>query len=240
MDTMSCRFFQSQQGCFRGDSCTFRHERAPGAAPLPHDDPNDPSSAALAAGIDSIRISASNPYANGGAAPSGARLCRFYAAATGCRNGPQCPFAHVAPPPIAGGGMMPYALDEQALDYANVMYYQSGMVPLPPVMPPMMLTDPPPPLPTTGMHVQIPSHGSHVHANGTSPMHDHGGASTPSSATISGGSSSANSTPRRPLKIQANPSKSGNYEVISEVLPVLTREIEGPVRRARSLSRVCC
>lgn len=215
MESMTCRFFQSPNGCFRGESCTFRHEHASGSAPSAND-PNDPAS--LASGVDNIAISASNPYANGNpTSTSGLRPCRFYTAATGCRNGPQCPFAHMAPQ-----GMMAYGMEEQPLDYANAMYYQpppppGGMMPLPPVMTPMMLTDPP--LPGTVMqHLQIPSPMGH--SNGNSPT-----SGNDSSSTTNG-----NGAPRRPLTIQANPSKSGNYEVISEVLPVLTREIEGPVR----------
>lgn len=233
MDSTACRFFQSPNGCFRGDSCTFRHEYAPGTAP-PADDPKDPAS--LASGVDNIVISASNPYAHGNSAASALRPCRFYTAATGCRNGPQCPFAHMAPQ-----GMMAYGgMEEQAaLDYANAMYYQpppGGMMPLPPVMAPMMLTDPP--LPGTGgMHLQMPSQMGHSNGSGGSPTQTNSGNDSSSSSSATSG----NGAPRRPLTIQANPSKSSNYEVISEILPVLTREIEGPVRiSCISVVRLTC
>lgn len=216
-------------GCFRGSSCSFRHE---GGATKPlREDPSplaDPAAAALAAAVDNIVISASNPYANVTAAANGALPCRFFASPLGCRNGPQCQFAHAAPM-----AMMPqFAVDEQ---HAIAMYYQqqtgaAGLAPLPPVMPPMMLSDPPPPPLPTRMHgLQLPP----------PPGPQNGGHSPPAG---SDGFSSVQpaGTPRRALKIQANPSKTGNYEVISEVLPVLTREIEGPVRYVVSWLVGCC
>jgi hypothetical protein len=213
MDATTCRFFRSPNGCFRGESCTFKHEYAPGTEPASDDVSKDPA----AGGIEGdIVISASNPYANVNASASAVRACRFYTAATGCRNGPQCPFAHIAPP-----GMTSFVMDEaqQTSDYS--MYY-AGVAPgmvvsLPPVMPPMMLSDPPLP-----PHMQqLPSPPPPVYTNG-------GGSGT--SPTAGNDSSSTSTTPRRTLSIQANPSKTGNYEVISEILPVLTRDIEGPVR----------
>lgn len=215
MDATACRFFQSQKGCFRGDSCTFKHEYAPGTEPpaTDNDSAND-----FASGADGIMISASNPYANANSAATGLRACRFYTATTGCRNGPQCPFAHIAPP-----GMISYGMEEQQpIDYSNPMYYAApGMMPLPQVMSPMMLTDPPLPTgpPMQPMHMQIPP-----------PLGSTNGGSESSPTSGNDGNANGNGTPRRTLSIQANPSKSGNYEVISEILPVLTREIEGPVR----------
>ncbi|KAL4138416.1 hypothetical protein PRIC2_001922 [Phytophthora ramorum] len=76
---MACRFFQSPQGCFRGASCTFRHDAS--SADLP--------------------LSAANPYANG-AIPSShpPRPCRFFSSESGCRNGSNCPFVHAAIDPV--------------------------------------------------------------------------------------------------------------------------------------------
>ncbi|KAF1320278.1 Rna exonuclease 4, partial [Globisporangium splendens] len=213
MDATTCRFFQSPNGCFRGESCTFKHEYAPGTEPASDDATKDPAAGGI--GGD-IVISASNPYANVNASASAVRACRFYTAATGCRNGPQCPFAHIAPP-----GMMSFGMDEaqQPSDYS--MYYAGVapgmMVSLPPVMPPMMLSDPPLP-----PHMQqLPSPPPPVYTNGV-------GSGTSPTAGNDSSTSSSSTTPRRALSIQANPSKTGNYEVISEILPVLTRDIEGP------------
>lgn len=228
MDATLCRFYTSPQGCFRGSSCSFRHASSGAKAEEPHPTAaaattTDPEAAALAAAVDSIVISASNPYANVSAAASGARTCRFFASPLGCRNGPQCQFAHVAPMPAR----QQFAMGEQqAIEYANAMYYQPPQqqpgAPLPPVMPPMMLSDPPPPPLPGGVRVQIPSPHGMRNSGGSSPSVGSDGFSSVSAAS--------NGAPRRALKIQANPSKTGNYEVISEVLPVLTREIEGPVR----------
>ncbi|OWZ08063.1 hypothetical protein PHMEG_00019456 [Phytophthora megakarya] len=74
MSSSVCRFFQSPQGCFRGSSCTFRHD---GQA------------------VERVSLSPANPYANGAIAASQPRACRFFASESGCRNGGNCPFVHV-------------------------------------------------------------------------------------------------------------------------------------------------
>lgn len=192
MDT-PCRFFSAPNGCYRGDACTYRHDRPSGQKGAEADDVN---------GDGGIAISSTNPYSfsqsGGGLAPPPPRPCRFYSTGS-CRNGNMCQFSHMGPPatPVGYSGVddeNEYAPNEYA-----AYYDYNGL--MPGDAPPVMMMD--------AMHIgdaptmqQQPPRGS-----------DNGGATTP----------------RRTLKIQANPQKK-NYEVISEILPVLSRNIEGPVR----------
>ncbi|KAL7686843.1 putative Zinc finger, CCCH-type, ribonuclease H-like superfamily, Zinc finger, CCCH-type superfamily [Plasmopara halstedii] len=74
--TTACRFFQSPQGCFRGSSCTFRHDHEVHS--------ND------------VSLSLANPYVNGTIPTSNQpQTCHFFTADSGCRNGSNCPFAHL-------------------------------------------------------------------------------------------------------------------------------------------------
>ncbi|RLN90917.1 hypothetical protein BBJ28_00000319 [Nothophytophthora sp. Chile5] len=209
-DPALCRFFQSPQGCFRGESCTFRHER------------KSSSDRSAKQQQDAAAPSASNPYASG-ARTSGPRLCRFYSAGAGCRNGSACPFAHVDPNDSgngagAGAGGLAYSgmeeappppLPQEGMEYTALAVTSGGAVFYnhPGLPPPMMLVMPEQQLPT-----------------------DAGSEETAAAMEAT--------TPRRRLKIQANPQKK---ETISEILPVLTRDIEGPVRRQRDvLLLLCC
>ncbi|RLN87707.1 hypothetical protein BBJ28_00014906, partial [Nothophytophthora sp. Chile5] len=213
-DPALCRFFQSPQGCFRGESCSFRHERKSSS---------DPSAKQQQ---DAAARSASNPYASGAMA-SGPRLCRFYSASAGCRNGSACPFAHVGPNDSgsgAGAGGPAYSgmeeapppppLPQEGMEYTALAVTSGGAVFYnhPGLSPSMMLVMPEQQLPT-----------------------DAGGLDAGSDETAAAMEAT---TPRRRLKIQANPQKK---ETISEILPVLTRDIEGPVRRQRdALQLLCC
>ncbi|KAG6578010.1 RNA exonuclease 4 [Phytophthora cinnamomi] len=176
----ACRFFQSPQGCFRGASCTFRHDGEPSAA---------------SAAVDDVPLSAANPYANGCIPSAAPRACRFFQSEGGCRNGSSCPFVHDA------GASGPEAAEFSPYDELRapplpqdfpvavasggaVFYNHPGLPP------PMMLA---PPTDVEAAGDEIPT------------------------ATAPNG--------RRKLQIQANPQKK---EVICEILPVLTRDIEGP------------
>ncbi|KAE9100513.1 hypothetical protein PF010_g14789 [Phytophthora fragariae] len=178
MSTSACRFFQSPQGCFRGTSCTFRHD-------------GESSS------VDDVALSAANPYANGSipSASTQPRACRFFQAEGGCRNGSSCPFIHDAG--ASGPEASEFAPDDDLVapplpqDYAvavasggAVFYNHPGL------SPPMMMVPP--------SEVEAP--GDEDATTTTTP-------------------------PRRKLQIQANPQKK---ETICEILPVLTRDIEGP------------
>lgn len=186
MDT-PCRFFSAPQGCFRGDACTYRHDRPPGQKGVETGDSN---------GNAAIAINAANPYSS---YQSVQRPCRFYSAAFGCRNGNMCQFSHEGAPATPVG----YAGVEDESEYVPndyPAYYEynglmSGDAPPVMMMDAMQIGDAPP------MQQQPPR----------------------------GNDSGSATTPRRTLKIQANPQKK-NYEVISEILPVLSRNIEGPVR----------
>lgn len=182
-----CRFFQSPNGCFRGELCSFRHETADASAE------NNASGAIVSHSI-------------------GARPCRFFSTGMGCRNGSACPFVHVSaapvPAPMYGNAME----DPVAGDYSATgpMAVNSGGTVFfnhPGMPPPMMMV--------------VPEQAAMQEAPAAENPADQ--ASTPT-------------TGRRRLKIEPNPSKK-NHEVISEILPVFTRDIEGPVRGARSLTR---
>ncbi|EGZ25663.1 hypothetical protein PHYSODRAFT_285105 [Phytophthora sojae] len=183
MSSSACRFFQSPQGCFRGASCTFRHDGEP----------------------DDVPLSAANPYANGSipTASSQPRACRFFQSEGGCRNGSSCPFGHdagsagpeapefapydelVAPP-------LPQDYPVAVASGGAVFYNHPGLPP------PMMMV---PPASSSSSEVEGDENAATAPTNGAPP--------------------------RRKLQIQANPQKK---EVICEILPVLTRDIEGPVR----------
>lgn len=194
MDT-PCRFFSAPQGCFRGDACTYRHDRPPGQKGEDADDSN---------GDVPIAISAGNPYSS---YQSVQRPCRFYSAGFGCRNGNMCQFSHEGVPATPAG----YAGMEDESEYAPneyAAYYDYNG---------LMTGDAPPVMMMDAMQI-----------GDAPPMQQQRNES-----------SSATTPPRRTLKIQANPQKK-NYEVISEILPVLSRNIEGPVRLLLRLRRACC
>jgi hypothetical protein len=216
----ACKFFQTPSGCLRGDSCTYRHEKNHANDPPPHHRQSSPwghqhhhaPSPSLSAmdgnGVDLAQgimsYSPGNPYASGVSPP-----CRFFLTEAGCRNGVSCPFAHVGAPPSYAPPPHQMAMGYAALD-ASGYPMEMAMMPPPPL--PLQTLDAP------GYPMEI------TRASPTS----HSNASTP---TANGNSSDmANGKPRRKLNIQANPSKKANYEVISEIMPVLTRDIEGPVR----------
>ncbi|ETI36963.1 hypothetical protein F441_16920 [Phytophthora nicotianae CJ01A1] len=169
----ACRFFQSPQGCFRGASCTFRHDGE--------------------AATSDVLLSAANPYANGSIpAPTQPRTCHFFASDSGCRNGTNCPFMHVAAETSGPEAPEFAAYDELAApplpqDFpvavasGGAVFYNHPGLP-----PPMMMVAPEP--------------------------------DDENAATVV-------AKPKRKLQIQANPQKK---ETISEILPVLTRDIEGP------------
>jgi hypothetical protein len=164
---MACRFFQSSQGCFRGASCSFRHD-------------GEPSSS-----NDDVELSPANPYANGAIpSPGQPRPCRFFSSPFGCRNGSSCQFVHVAAAP--------------SLEVAD--FYEELNPPLPPVV---------------------------LESNGA-VFYNHPGIPPPMMLPAEPVETDKAEPPRRKLQIQANPQKK---ETISEILPVLTRDIEGPVRR---------
>ncbi|KAL3666026.1 hypothetical protein V7S43_008819 [Phytophthora oleae] len=183
----ACRFFQSPQGCFRGSSCTFRHDGESGAS-----------------SSDDVSLSPANPYANGSiptpGASSQARTCRFFTANGGCRNGSSCPFMHVSAesgspetPEYTGYDdiMAPPLPQDYPVAMANggAVFYNHPGLPPPMVMAP----------------VEMENAGDENAANVVPKP--------------------TNAPPRRKLQIQANPQKK---ETISEILPVLTRDIEGP------------
>ncbi|POM57325.1 hypothetical protein PHPALM_38175 [Phytophthora palmivora] len=174
MSSSACRFFQSPQGCFRGSSCTFRHDGE--------------------VSRDDVSLSPANPYANGSISTSSssqARPCRFFTSENGCRNGSNCPFVHVTADSSSEAPEFP-VYDELSpplpQDYplavtsgGAVFYNHPGLAP------PMLM---------------VPENSGDENATVT-----------------------RSNAPRRKLQIQANPQKK---ETISEILPVLTRDIEGP------------
>jgi len=192
-----CRFFQSAQGCFRGESCSFRHE------------PADASAENNAAGAI---VSQGGAGGSAGTYANGARPCRFFSTGMGCRNGSSCPFVHVSAAPTPAPMYANAMEDPLAGDYSATgpMAVNSGGTVFfnhPGMPPPMMMV-----VPEQAAMQEVPA--------GENPADQ---ASTPR-------------TGRRRLKIEPNPSKK-NHEVISEILPVFTRDIEGPVRDARILTR---
>lgn len=202
-----CRFFQSPQGCFRGASCSFRHDPLPGADAGGESSTDGPGA--------SVGASTGNPYVNS------ARPCRFFTSGMGCRNGSSCPFAHIPAAPAVGnayGSSMEDPLSSEfggpagamAVNSGGAVYYNHPGMP-----PPMMMV--------------MPDQAS-------MQAEDANGGDTPTSD----GADTSAPAPRRRLKIQANPQKK-NHEVISEIMPVFTRDIEGPVRaKVTDLSLVDC
>ncbi|KAG7393455.1 hypothetical protein PHYBOEH_006083 [Phytophthora boehmeriae] len=150
---------------------------------------------------DQVPLSPANPYANG-AITSQSRACRFFQADGGCRNGATCPFAHVQVDTRSGPDSAPEFGDvSPPLPQEYPVVVASGGAVYynhPGLPPPMMMA------PTEVPNVDTTSSGTDENA---------------------GNISGTNGAPRRRLKIQANPQKK---ETISEILPVLTREIEGP------------
>ncbi|GLD92656.1 hypothetical protein PINS_up001235 [Pythium insidiosum] len=89
--------------------------------------------------------------------------------------------------------------------------------------PPMLHPQSPPPLPPHLVQVDgMDGYSAQGGVTSISPTM----ATTPTAQQDSDAAGS--NKPRRKLNIQPNPSKKANYEVISEIMPVLTREIEGP------------
>ncbi|TMW66163.1 hypothetical protein Poli38472_003928 [Pythium oligandrum] len=210
--SLPCRFFQTPRGCLRGESCSFRHDAgASSTASAPSEAPSMGMNGAAAWGPPAVDptsgvgvYSPGNPYANAAAmGMSASAPCRFFTSEAGCRNGLSCPFAHVGaayPPPPP---QFPFPIQT-----GSAMFPGAPPSPMNPQTP---SPHPPPPLPTQPT----------VLTEANDP------ASTASTPTGVNGSDSAGK-PRRKLNIQPNPSKKAHYEVISEIMPVLTRDIEGP------------
>ncbi|KAI9998793.1 hypothetical protein PInf_003384 [Phytophthora infestans] len=167
----ACRFFQSPQGCFRGASCTFRHDGEAAASDVP--------------------LSAANPYVNGSIptpTPTQPRPCHFFTSENGCRNGSNCSFVHAAAKTSG----------PEAPEFA---VYDEMSPPLPQDFPVAM-------------------------ASGGAVFYNHPGLPRPvRMVSTEPDDENAVAKPKRKLQIQANPQKN---ETISEILPVLTRDIEGP------------
>ena len=86
----TCRFFQSSRGCFRGGSCAFRHDLnfCIGTA-----------QDAVEKHVVTHGYATTNRIINKTNFVSeslDSRACRFFASSSGCRNGTTCPFAHGA------------------------------------------------------------------------------------------------------------------------------------------------
>jgi hypothetical protein len=89
MESAACRFFQTENGCFRGDSCTYKHQytasvSTSASALIP---PLPPRAAYQYEETKDSNVKPINTQ--------GLKHCRFFETSAGCRNGSSCPFAHV-------------------------------------------------------------------------------------------------------------------------------------------------
>ncbi|UIZ21133.1 hypothetical protein KXD40_000348 [Peronospora effusa] len=173
----TCRYFQSPQGCFRGGSCTFRHDDK------------------CLSFNDVSGLNLSNLYTNSSMS-STVKPCRFFLSENGCRNGSNCPFVHIT------------TVSSKAPMYEELQ----------------------PPLPQDNYHMAT--------TNGGSTFYNHPGLPPPpmmkmatdledENAAISNTSYTESMTFRHE-KSHLQAKKSTKQETISEILPVLTRDIEGP------------
>ncbi|KAJ0396653.1 hypothetical protein P43SY_003002 [Pythium insidiosum] len=218
---LECRFFQTPRGCLRGDSCSYVHEGSSGAGASASGNAGAGATAAAAAASGPVNdgmmrmdsYSLSNPYVHNDS--SAVVPCRFFLTEAGCRNGHACPFSHVGAEDAAAFAPPPMPMPPMGFQQGAMMHHQFP--------PPMLHPQSPPPLPPHHGHVEgIDGYGSQGGITSISPTM----ATTPTAQHDN--DTSASSKPRRKLNIQPNPSKKANYEVISEIMPVLTREIEGP------------
>lgn len=204
MNATPCRFFRSAKGCFRGDTCSYLHTREESDQNSPVENEADGSQNGYNGG---------NHYANGvmgGDVRANMGMkgtpCRFYLSGAGCRNGNACPFLHMN---TMGNEMMhpgsapPMAFNGYYLsggdENGSTEYYGGGVVASPEMN---AAPFPTPTVQTTQSYPQQPPPAP------VAPNRRH-------------------QAPPRRLQIHSNPSKK-KHEVISEITPVLTRDIEGP------------
>uniref|UniRef100_A0AAV1U1A2 C3H1-type domain-containing protein n=1 Tax=Peronospora matthiolae TaxID=2874970 RepID=A0AAV1U1A2_9STRA len=88
----TCRFFQSSRGCFRGGSCAFRHDLSfcIGTAQ------DAVEKHVVTHGDATTNTNRSMSKSNFVSESLDSRACRFFASSSGCRNGTTCPYAHGA------------------------------------------------------------------------------------------------------------------------------------------------
>lgn len=196
--TAVCKFFQTPRGCLRGESCTFRHEKIEHRRAY--------NGAHASASVNASQPSDGVDVASGITSYSPGNP---YASGMNANVASPCRF-FLTEAGCRNGGACSYAHMASAPTFAppqvayasdpnaGMMYMAPQMLPPPPMMP---------------LHAIDTSSGMPMMRMQTTPTVEH----------------DANTAkPRRKLNIQANPSKKANYETISEIMPVLTRDIEGP------------
>nr|CCA27985.1 conserved hypothetical protein [Albugo laibachii Nc14] len=209
-----CRYFQSARGCWRGDSCSFRHEKHPNSVSM-IDKGDGIAPDSIVNQTQQLSIRPTSQYA-----PGKANFCRFYNGSMGCRNGSSCPFTH------------------SAIECSTVEPSESGAGPK---FANVNVSEPPPPSapfesyymnngvsPQRNM-VYNPPNAQHMSLFKKIPSNSMGDNWEDSDLGPGTGRPASSPDNARRLKIEENPAlQRAKNEFISEIIPVSTRDLQEP------------